>query len=415
MRTKAILALGLAAILGGGGWSLGGRADADGAMTWDTVGRGEIRETISASGEIQAKTRISIGTTLTGEITGLFVRDGQEVRAGERLVAIYQGRIRQQLAQAEAALDAVRSDSQRLDAARDRARESCARSESLFRQGLIADEAYREAQLACVSAVLSAATARANVAQNRASMAAIQDDLDKTVIRAPIDGWVTALKASRGEMAIPGTSNLPGAVLMDISDLHELNAEIKVNEGEVVRLKPGQAAQVTADSLPGRVFNGRVAEIASASEAAGAAADTYKVKVALDLRAPDSGLLRPGMSVRAVILTAKVDQALRVPLQAVLERDEPPEEAQRKGLLAVGSRWVALVVQDGRARVRGVTTGIANAQFYEVLGGLSAGDVVLTGPVRKLRELADQAPVVLRKRSDSQGQMAAGKGQGQGS
>ena len=94
MRTKTFLALGLAAILGGGAWSLGGRADADGAMTWDTVGRGEIRETISASGEIQAKTRISIGTTLTGEITGLFVRDGQEVRAGERLVAIYQGRIR---------------------------------------------------------------------------------------------------------------------------------------------------------------------------------------------------------------------------------------------------------------------------------------------------------------------------------
>jgi HlyD family secretion protein len=62
-----------------------------------------------------------------------------------------------------------------------------------------------------------------------------------------------------------------------------------------------------------------------------------------------------------------------------------------------------------------VTTGVANAQFYEVLGGLSAGDVVLTGPIRKLRDLPDQAPVVLRRRSDSQGQMEAGKGQGQGS
>lgn len=290
-----------------------------------------------------------------------------------------------------------------------RARESNLRNETLFRQGLISDEAWRQDNLARESAELSWQAAQAGVAQSQANLAAMRDSLSKTMLRAPIDGRVTSLKAEKGETAIPGVSNLPGATLMVISDMSELMAEIKVNEGEVVRTKVGQTAQVTVESLPGRVFQGRVAEVATGNEGVGQDANMYKVKVALDMKSADVGRLRPGMNARAMLLTSEARDVLRVPLQSVLEREGTVEEAQKQGLLAPASRSVVMVAKAGRAAERAVTTGIANNQYFEVKAGLAEGEQVLTGPVRKLKDLKDRAAVKLKAKSDSQADEEAKK------
>jgi HlyD family secretion protein len=196
-------------------------------------------------------------------------------------------------------------------------------------------------------------------------------------------------------------SNLPGATLMVISGMTEMNAEIKVNESEVVRLRLGQAVQVNVESLPGRVFLGRVYEVASAAEQSGQSANMYNVKVALGTSSPDTRMLRPGMSARGMILTADVKGAVRAPLQTVLERDGNLEDALKKGLLGPESRFVVMVMKDGKAYEQTVRTGIANSQFYEIVEGLSEHDKVLTGPSRKLKELKHGAAIVLRKKSDT--------------
>lgn len=383
------------------------------AFSWDAVTRGEIRETISASGEIQAMTRINIGTSVTGEIKALHVKDGQDVKAGDLLVTIDQERLKQQLSQTAAQLEAVRTDATRLEASMKRAQENFARMESLFKQGLISDEDFRQARLSRESAELSFEAAKANVAQNRASVAAMRDSFGKTEIRAPINGRVTSLKAEKGETAIPGTSNLPGATLMVISDMSEIVAEIKVNESEVVRLKLEQPAQVTVESLPGRVFQGKVYEIASASEQTGQEANMYKVKVALDMKSAEVDRLRPGMTTRAVILTAEVKDVVRVPLQAVLDRDGTPEEARRKGLLSPETRSVVMVLKGGKAEERSLALGIANTQYYEVKRGLAADEVVLTGPIRRLKELKGGDSVKLKKKSDTELEREAKEKEGQ--
>ncbi len=398
-----LLSLGLASTLSQGDETL---------FSWDPITRGEIRETISASGEIQAKTRINIGTNVAGEIKERLVKDGQDVKAGDLLVVIDPVRLKQQLSQAEAVLEGARKDSERLEGACRRARENFKAMESLYRQGLLSSEDYRQSKLNCESSELSYAAAKANVSQNLANVAATKDGLEKTTIRAPIAGRVTSLKAERGEMAIPGTSNLPGAVLMVISDMHEINAEIKVNESEVVRLRVGQSAQVAVDSLPGRVFHGKVYEINSTAEQGGQDANMYKVKVALEMSSPDIARLRPGMSVRGTVLTAEAKSVVRVPLQAVQERDGTPEEARAKGLLNPESRSVVMVYRDGKAHERSIRTGIANSQYYEVLEGLAEGDKVVTGPLRKLKELKGEASVRLKKKSDAQLEQTLQKAQG---
>lgn len=406
---KLAFAGGALAVLVALGVAFGGSKEDPDAFSWDAISRGSLRETISASGEIQAVRKVNVGTSVAGEIKSIHVKDGQDVKAGDLLVSIDQERLRSELNRTEAALDASRKESARMEASMKRARESNLRNETLFRQGLISDEAWRQDNLARESAELSWQAAQAGVAQSQANLAAMRDSLSKTMLRAPIDGRVTSLKAEKGETAIPGVSNLPGATLMVISDMSELMAEIKVNEGEVVRTKVGQTAQVTVESLPGRVFQGRVAEVATGNEGVGQDANMYKVKVALDMKSADVGRLRPGMNARAMLLTSEARDVLRVPLQSVLEREGTVEEAQKQGLLAPASRSVVMVAKAGRAAERAVTTGIANNQYFEVKAGLAEGEQVLTGPVRKLKDLKDRAAVKLKAKSDSQADEEAKK------
>lgn len=384
------------------GVAFGGAKDEDSAFSWDAISRGDIRETITASGEIRAKTQINIGTSVAGEIKAIHVVDGQNVKAGDLLVTIDQERLRQSMAQATAALDAARQDAARLEGAMRRSVDSFPRYEALRQQGLMSDEDFRQQKLAKESAVLSYSSAKANVAQSEANLKAMQDGLSKATLRAPITGRVTSLKAEKGETAIPGMSNLPGATLMIISDMSEMQAEIKVNESEVVRTKVGQTAQVTVESLPGKVFQGSVIEVATGTEKTGTDANLYKVKVLLQGQRADLDNLRPGMSARAVILTQEAKGVLRVPLQAVLEREGTLEDAQKQGLLAPSTRNVSMAYKDGKALEVVVQVGIANTQFFELKGGLAEGDKVLTGPIRKLKELKDKAAVKLRARSDSE-------------
>jgi HlyD family secretion protein len=189
---------------------------------------------------------------------------------------------------------------------------------------------------------------------------------------------------------------------MVISDMSEIIAEVKVSESEVVRTKVGQNAQVTAESLPGNIFPGKVVEVATASEKIGQDANMYKVKVALEMTAPEVEELRPGMSARAIILTAEAKNVLRVPLQSVLERDGSLEEAQKKGLFAPEAQSVVMGIKNDKSLEIVVSIGIANTQYFELKGGLDEGDKLLTGPVRKLKELKNNEAVKLRQKSDSQ-------------
>jgi HlyD family secretion protein len=383
------------------GLSLGGAKNEESAFSWDAVSRGDIRETIQASGEIRAKTQINIGTSVAGEIKAIYVKDGQDVKAGDLLVSIDQERLKQGLAQAEGILDGARQDASRLEVAMRRSTDSFPRYEELRRQGLMSDEDFLQQKLTKDSAVLAYKSAKSNVAQNEANLKVMQDGLSKATLRAPIAGRVTSLKAEKGETAIPGMSNVSGALLMIISDMSEMQAEIKVNESEVVRTKVGQDAQVTVESLPGRLFQGKVIEVATGTEKTGSDANLYKVKVVLAGQRSDLDNLRPGMSTRAVILTHEAKGVLRVPLQSVLEREGSLEDAQKQGLLAPTTRNIVMRFKDGKAFEIPVQVGIANTQYFELKEGLAEGDKVLTGPIRKLKEIKDKASTTLRARSDS--------------
>lgn len=369
-----------------------------------------LQSFVTASGEIVATRFADIGSASMGRLVSLRVREGDRVTAGQTLARIdpvqaassadaATAGLRALEAEVQGAVSQITASQAELAAAMARADEadtSLRRSQELRDAGLIAPSSFdavattAEAARAQVRAARAAvqrleqarSAAERRVAQGRAELARARDQVDKTDITAPIDGVVTRLDVEEGEMVVIGIQNQPGTILMTISDLSSINAEVKVAEADVLRLSVGNAATATLEALPGTTFSGRVVEIgASALPTIGtqAAVREFKVKVQLE---GDLERLRPGLTCDAEILVASRANILTVPLQSLVQRSDPG------GSPATG----VFVVRDGVARFTPVTAGIIGGLTVEV-EGVAEGAQVIAGPFQVLREIQDGAPI----------------------
>ena len=371
-----------------------------------------LRAYVTASGEIVATRYADIGSSSMGRLVGLSVKEGDRVRAGQILARIDPVQAESAAAAASAGLDALAADARAateqaraaaadLDSARARAAEaqkSLARARDLRAAGLLPQSEFdaatatadaADAQVAAAAAAVARAeqareAADGRVAQGRAERTRARDLLQKTEITAPIDGVVTRLDVEEGEMVVVGVQNQPGTILMTVSDLSAVNAEVKVAEADVLRLKTGNPATVSLEAAGGRAFEGEVVEIgASALPQVGAQAAAREFRVKVRLKG-DVSSLRPGLTCDAEILVDQRDNVLTVPLQAVVQR---------------GSDTGVFVVENGVATFRRVTTGIIGGLTIEV-EGLPEGAAIVSGPFQVLRDLADGARVRERRSSN---------------
>ena len=364
-----------------------------------------LQSQVTASGEIVASRYAEIGANVMGRLVSLTVKEGDVVRAGQVVaridpvqaastVDVADASLGAQEADAGAATTQVRAAQAALDEAQSRAAESrtaLGRAQQLREAGLIAAAEFDRMVATDAAATAQIASARASVerarqaataserrvAQGRAERARARDQLSKTDITAPIDGVVTRLDVEIGEMVVIGVQNQPGTILMTISDLSAINAEVKVAEADVMRLSNGMPATVTLEALAGQRFPGRIVEIgASALPQLGAqaAAREFRVKVRLD---PVATPLRPGLTCDAEIVAAERRDVLTVPLQSVVER---------------GGRSGVFTIVDGAARFTPVETGIIGGLSIEV-DGVPESTAIISGPIQALREIVDGAAV----------------------
>ena len=369
-----------------------------------------LRSTVTASGEIVATRYADIGTDVMGKVVELPVAEGDRVKRGQVLARIDAVQARAESAAAAALVAALEEDARAgaelvaaarhdVDAATARARDAdqqLARKRQLAAQQLLAAADLEAADAAATAARAALESARAavergqaslrsatqRVSQMRAQQARADDVLRKTAIISPIDGIVSRLRVRQGEMVVVGIQNQPGTTLMTISDLSEVNAEVKVAESEVLRLRTGQAATVVLEALPGRRFTGRVVEIgSSALPLAGTTAAAREFRIVVRLTEPDSGL-KSGLTCDAEIVTSETPNALTVPLQSVVLRPGP-NGSEQTGVF---------VIRDGRAVFTPVTTGPIGGVDIEAQG-LPEGTPLVIGPFQALRTLADGALV----------------------
>ncbi|MDA1092898.1 MAG: efflux RND transporter periplasmic adaptor subunit [Acidobacteria bacterium] len=408
------------------GWLLllAGVAGAGAGIVWAT-GRGPTRlavdagvvtrqgtftSTVTASGEIVATRYADIGSSVMGTIISLPVREGDAVEAGQVLARIDPVQAESDVAGATAQVSALEAEeaaaagqarvaASDLAAAEARARDAsqvAARRLRLFEAGLIPASEQETARAATEAADAQVSGARAaieraeaaftaatrRIAQARAQERRAQDVLDKTAIVSPINGVVTRLQVREGEMVVIGVQNQPGTTLMTVSDLGEIDAEVKVAEADVLRLELDQPAAVTLEAMPGRAFTGRVVEIGAGAlplEGTGAAAREFRVVVRLDR--PEPGL-RPGLTCDAEITTSRRSDVLTVPLQSVVLRPDD-DGTERTGVF---------VIRDEQAVFTPVPAGIIGGLDIEVTG-IPDGESIVIGPYQVLRELEDGAQV----------------------
>jgi HlyD family secretion protein len=175
---------------------------------------------------------------------------------------------------------------------------------------------------------------------------------------------------------------------MTVADMSVLLAEVEVSEVDVVDVEPGQEAEITVDALGDEPEIGHVIEIAtSGRENPSLGTIDFSVKVKID--DPDDRL-RPSMTAKVDILTATRDDALTVPIQAVVKRHLDNEGNEVRGDRAKELEEVDVVYvidDDGAAAARRVETGISDELDVEITDGLEEGDEVITGPYRTLKNL----------------------------
>lgn len=316
---------------------------------------GSILSKVNATGTLRARAQVNLQAQVMGVVKRVRVKEGNWVRRGDTLLELDRQSYQGQLVLARAQFNQTRLKH--------------ARMESLYARGLIAPEQFEASKTAY------------EVAEAQFSQA--QDQYDKTVICAPISGLATQVNIKEGETAIIGTMNYAGTVLLVIADLSQMEALVEVDETDVVTLQPGQTATITVDALPDTTFSGKVTRVGYMPVqkllTTEQTATNFEVEIALDTT---TSTLRPGMTVHAEIITARLDSVLVVPIQAVGRRIVKGKDTE-----------TVFVVKKAKAVLTPVRTGKSSDTEIEILEGLAPGDEVIVGPYKLLSRLTDGTQV----------------------
>ncbi len=350
--------------------------------------RRTVSSRVKATGEITPEKKVEISAKVVGEIISLPVVEGQKVSDGQLLVEIERDLYEGARDQARAALRQTEVASQRLEVQLADARRNLRRVERLHDDQLVSLEALDQAQLAVDTADVEIRAQQHAIEQYRSALKRATDDLARTTIRSPMDGVLIQLNAEQGETVVPGSTNLPGSVIMIVADMSTLLAEVEVSEVDVVSVGLGQPAEVTVDALGAdEPQPGHVVEIATSGRRDPAQGTIrFRVKVALD--DPDPAL-RPAMTAKVDILTATSEDALTIPVQAVVKRVVDAEGYELRGSAAKGQNETDVVytTDEGETTIRPVVTGVSDVLHVEITEGLTEGEEVVIGPYRTLKKL----------------------------
>jgi HlyD family secretion protein len=397
-RTRVAILVVVLVAAGFGIWKATHRGPKPVEVQTAVVQRADLQAKVTANGKIQAQRKVDISATIAGQITHLAVREGDRVTKGQFLLQIDPVSPRATARSSEASMQALLREVDSGRATLAQARLDIVRAEANFQARIIPEMDVQRARTAVATAEAALSAAERRVEQARAMLEGAQDTLSKTVVRSPIDGIVTARRVEEGEVAVVGVLNQPGTVLLTISDMSVVEAEVEVDETSIPSVKVGQEALVRIDAYPSRTFTGLVTEVGNSPilNATGATSQAIKFRVKIQIKDPPPDI-KPGLSVQADILTGFRPQTLVVPIQALVVRDIERRPGQAPKLGEPRDEEGVYLMEDGKARFQAVKTGLLGELSIEVGSGLKGGETIITGPFKSLRTLKPGDPVKLEK------------------
>lgn len=358
------------------------------AVTVSAARRADLVTRVTATGTVSALREARLAARMPGRVTAVLVNEGDRVATGTALLRLDGSEFFAMEAQARAGVMAARAQLDLLQAgarpeerqqaanavaqakaALDQAQTEAERMRSLYAMGAIAKQQLdaMETQLRMARTAYDSArqqqslvnegprleqirAAQAQAVGAQAALAAARIRLRDLVLTAPFAGTIVQ------RMVEPGETVSPAVPSFLLAQLDVVNAELAVPERHRAALHVGQTATITVDSLPGRMFTGRIAEI---SPGASAVSRSFVVKVRVANR---ERMLQPGMFARGTIVTGTRPSVLQISERAVM---------------TTAGGAVVFVVQNGRAVRRAVTLGDRLEGLVEIKSGVQVGELVV--------------------------------------
>jgi HlyD family secretion protein len=363
-----------------------------------------IISTVSANGKIRPEAEVKISPDVSGEITELYVQEGDTVKEGQLLLKINPDLYVTARDRANAGLSSSQSNyntvKAQLTQAQSRFTEQEAvykRSKDLFDDGVLsqaefdaATAAYQVAKTEVKAARERLSAAKFGIDNARATLSEASKNLGRTSIYAPTDGVVSALNNEKGERVV-GTAQMAGTEIMTISNFNNMEVIVDVNENDILQVTKGDTAEIEVDAYNNRVFLGVVTKIAKSANNAGTLqmstdqVTNFEVKIRLlkssyeDLLGVSKTPFLPGMSANVEIQTEVKPNITCLPIEAVATREQEKDSTSKTGDEDELDE-VVFSVKNGKAEKHIVKTGIQDSRYIEIVSGLGETKKFIVGP-----------------------------------
>ena len=300
-----------------------------------TLTRGDVVDTVGATGALEAVTTVQVGSQVSGIIEALYADYNSIVREGDVIARLEPSLFETQVEQGRANLARSEAEVERLQVTVEDARAQLVRSEDLSSRDLISTTELEAAQVAVRSAAAQLKSAQASMTQSQAALSQNEVNLGHTVITAPIDGIVIARQVDMGQ-TVAASMSAPELFII-AADLTKMRVIANIDESDVGRIRPGQVVSFTVDAYPSEEFEGTVSQIRLEPVVL-----QNVVTYATVIDVPNNELkLKPGMTATVTLEIARRENILRIQNSALRFRPTPdmfavlnqpvPEILQRGG------------------------------------------------------------------------------------
>jgi HlyD family secretion protein len=353
------------------------------------VEKGDLAKSVVATGKVTPITKVEVKCKASGIVKKLFVEAGDRVKKGQLLAQLDKEEIQAQVEQSRAELQAAEASLKGSEADYERAKvdaegpdvpllkRAYERADGMAKDGVVSASALDDAQKNYEMAlnkqnvakaqlvVLRAKTAQsqATVAQDRAHLKQLEEQLSYTDIESPIDGVVLSRDVEMGDavssILVLGSS---ATLVMTLGDTSEVYVKGKVDESDIGKVYLGQPARIKVESFKDKTFQGKVTRISPM----GVEKDnvtTFEVRVSIN---NPGGELKAEMTANAEIILEEHKNVLQIPEGAILY------DKDKKASVEIPDRKA----KDGKRKIA-VNIGISNGAKTELLGGLKEGDQVV--------------------------------------
>lgn len=364
---------------GGAGWWFLAAPKAATVPPTVAVGRGDIEQTVLASGVLEANSLVSVGAEVSGRIEAVHVKLGQDVKKGDLIAELDSLDQENAVKTAQAVLAGIEAQKRNQQATLLKAQAALDRNQQLSASSLVSKTDLETAQAAVDSALAQIDQLDAQIAQSELSVESAELNLARTRIVAPSDGTIVAVLVEAGQ-TVNANSTIP--TIVKIADLDTMVIKAEISEADVVRVKAGQRVYFTILGEPDVQIDATLREVepapTSISSDSAASDSAVYYNGLFDVPNPDNKL-RISMTAQVTIVLDEAEAVLTLPSSLVTRKD-PQGNA------------VVMVLDPATEQVapRRIEVGLNNNINAEIVSGLNEGDQVVSGGGQIVRPAGGQ-------------------------